>query len=265
MIEIPDLDELSLHNYSASNNVTPEENHSEDESQQPPQQQQQHFNHNNNTSTTTFHPLTTDRGEWLSSTPTKPITSVYATTTTQYTNPRAAYHLRLYQRSIAAIGNFFQNSTIGSDILGETIALYNSLANSSNIHKPQPQLPQESSDHLTQKETSKVSASPHPMLDQAPQMIDARLERIEHEVDNFNERKTTTNIHKCNHIHKIQNQDCLSVPKIPKISAHKSGLCSNKNSSLEFDAPIGLVYMPDNLMNTKHHLNCNSPHCYRLP
>ena len=47
MIEIPDLDELSLHNYSASNNVTPEENHSEDESQQPPppppQQQQQQF------------------------------------------------------------------------------------------------------------------------------------------------------------------------------------------------------------------------------
>ena len=27
------------------------------------------------------------------------------------------------------------------------------------------------------------------MLDQAPQMIDARLERIEHEVDNFNERE----------------------------------------------------------------------------
>ena len=41
MIEIPDLDELSLHNYSASNNVTPEENHSEDESQQPPPPQQQ--------------------------------------------------------------------------------------------------------------------------------------------------------------------------------------------------------------------------------
>ena len=159
-------------------------NHSEDESQQPPpQQQQQH------TSTTTFHPLTTDRGEWLSSTPTKPITSVYATTTTQYTNPRAAYHLRLYQRSIAAIGNFFSKLDHWLDILGETIALYNSLANSSNIHKPQPQLPQESSDHLTQKETSTVSASPHPMLDQAPQMIDARLERIEHEVDNFNERE----------------------------------------------------------------------------
>ena len=42
---------------------------------------------------------------------------------------------------------------------------------------------------MTQKETSTVSASPHPMLDQAPQMIDARLERIEHEVDTFNERE----------------------------------------------------------------------------
>ncbi|KHC52742.1 hypothetical protein MEW_02552 [Candida albicans P60002] len=259
MIEIPDLDELSLHNYSASNNVTPEENHSEDESQQPPPQQQQQQQQFTLQPQHSIHSPSIEENGYLQ----HQQNQLHQYMQQQQHNtltPEPPTISDFTKDQLPPSATSFQNSTIGSDILGETIALYNSSANSSNIHKPQPQLPQESSDHLTQKETSTVSASSHPMLDQAPQMIDARLERIEHEVDNFNEREN-------NYQHpqmQPYSQDTesglsLGTEDSQNISSQKVDYVQTKNSSLEFDAPIGLVYMPDNLDEHKTSFKLQQP------
>ena len=78
-----------------------------------------------------------------------------------------------------------QDSSAGSDILGETIALYNALASSTNIiARSRSQLPQEEQQQQQQRLLDPVAEpSTQNPLDQEPEMINARLERIENEID----------------------------------------------------------------------------------
>lgn len=151
-----------------------------------------------------------------------------------------------------------QDSSAGSDILGETIALYNALASSTNIiARSRSQLPQEEQQQQQQRLLDPVAEpSTQNPLDQEPEMINARLERIENEIDS---RIENSNYFKgqvqppppgqpYNHV--LQSGISLGTEDSQNISSQRIDYVQTKNSSLEFDNETdGVTYTTSDIQD----------------
>ncbi|RCK67734.1 Cell morphogenesis protein PAG1 [Candida viswanathii] len=254
MIEIPDLDDLSLNNYAGfngfHNNVL--DGQDQGERQLSPHQHPEAQDDEDHT------PLTLDPQHSINSIQKEEQIyvkdSLQAQQTPEPTGERAYSKEYLPPSAIS-----MPDSSGGSDILGETIALYNALASSTNIiARSRSQLPQDDQPHQISLDPVSEPSSQNP-LDQEPEMISARLERIENEIDSRIEQsdyfplqqhqsqllqpQSHSGLHNQLYSHDLQSGISLGTEDSQNISSQRIDYVQTKNSSLEFDNQTdGLVF-----------------------
>ncbi|EMG46163.1 hypothetical protein G210_3608, partial [Candida maltosa Xu316] len=211
MIEIPDLDDISLNNYSSNNNL--------------PLSDDLRFENNNNQQPNPHHVLRQNNNE----TP----------------EPKDMF---MPPSAISV-----QDSAYGSDAVGDTIALYNDpSANSTNILRSGTHLPQESlptPPSLLPQDDIQSSQGSQPLLDEEPEILEARLERIEHEIDYRNEQSFSQNPQSSIYHNDLQSGISFGTEdESHNISSQQIDYVQTKNSSLEFDKPQEVdPYLTNNL------------------